>query len=155
MNKTLLKSVENVIVLLDFIFSNTTSNEEAVKLLNNVPLVVKQNMLVTKFSSENKLIIYNEPELFSDHEHLFVHKSLNEIVQEYRQYFREISYEDLNDLLPSIIDCDIYLNNSTYIEYEERSIECEKAWKLVSSSIENHLNRFKSSVRHNFQPGNC
>ena len=142
MNETLLKSTQNVIALLDYIFNTSLSNDEETDLLNNVPLLVNQNMLVTTFSSKEKLIIYQEPELFSNHGDRFLHKSLNGIIgiQKFNQYFRQISIQDLDALLSSILDPKIYFN-ANYVTYDDSRIgEYEKAWGIISSTLGNHLN---------------
>jgi hypothetical protein len=126
------------------------SSEKAItiNLLNNVPLIVNQNMLVTTFSSKEKLIIYQEPELFSNHGDRFLHKSLNGIIdiKNFNQYFRQISIQDLNSLLPSILDPKIYFNSPDYIKYDESRIdEYKNTWEIVSSSLENHLSEIKNA----------
>lgn len=70
-DQTLLKSIKHVKCLLEYIY-NRSSN--VFTSLENAPLVVKQNLKLAKFSTSNKIIIYQEPQLFVDHKHLFLHR---------------------------------------------------------------------------------
>lgn len=117
---------------------NTT---EAISLssLESVPLAINQNETLTVFSYRDKLIIHKEPNLFRNHEHRFLHKRLYSIfIQEenHIEYFRPMSIQDLDILLPSILDPDTYLNNSEYVEASESRIkECEEAWKQIEKCL--------------------
>ena len=128
--------------------SESSDKANTINLLNNVPLLVNQNMLVTTFSSKEKLIIYQEPELFPNHGDRFLHKSLNGIIdiRKLNQYFRKISIKDLDALLPSILDPKIYFNSPDYIKYDESRIgEYKKAWEIVSGSLDNKLSQITNA----------
>jgi hypothetical protein len=123
---------------------NISTTTEAVSLssLESVPLSVRQNETLTVFSSTDKLIIHDEPNLFRNHEHRFLHKLLYNIFnreENHIEYFRQMSIEDLAFLLPSILDSNTYLNNSEYVEASlslaSRIKECEKAWEQISKCL--------------------
>lgn len=122
---------------------NTT---EAISLssLESVPLAVNQNEMLTVFSYRDKLIIHNEPSLFRSHEHRLLHKRLYSIFireDNHIEYFRPMSIQDLDILLPSILDPDTYLNNSEYVEASESRIkECEKAWEQIEICLTSNRN---------------
>ena len=121
-------------------------NSQAISLssLESVPLAVNQNGTLTVFSSTDKLIIHDEPNLFHNHEHRFLHKRLYNIFireENHIEYLRKMSIEDLAFLLPSILNANTYLNNSEYVEASlSRIKECEKAWEQISKCLKHDNN---------------
>ena len=144
-DKTLLKSIENVKILLYYNIGyqkqiqNINSQAISLSSLESVPLAVNQNETLTVFSYRDKLIIHDEPNLFRNQEHRFLHIRLNSIFNQEQihfEYFRPMSIQDLDILLPSILDPYTYLNNSEYVEaLEFRIKECEEAWKQIERCL--------------------
>ena len=141
MDLTLLKCIDNVILLLQYIMTEKRRLNEPV-ILDSVPLMVKQSNALAAFSSSNQLINHDEPELFPNHSDLFVHTRIGDVLSRnsiHTKYFREMSIQDLAFLLPSILDANTYLNNSEYVEASPSSVsrikECEKAWEQISKCL--------------------
>lgn len=105
-----------------------------------MPLLVKQNIVVSTFSPSSKLIIHDESELFPNHSALFLNSRFYSyfiLKPNYINYFRKIQIQDLATLLPSILDPNVYFNQRKTVKFCDSEINAySKAWKLISQSFE-------------------
>lgn len=146
-DETFLKDSTNVRMILNYLLANANVQDVLNKLsiLEDMPLLLKQNMVLAKFSSSTKVYVYEDPCIFNGQDHQFVHKDLyNTLANKKCSFLHTIQIEDLANLLPSLLDSDLYITNDLFISHDKTKTQIYlKIWKIISEC-------FKSNEKPNF-----
>lgn len=130
-DKTIVKNSKNLNCLLDFVRQYTKNN---LNLLENCPLLLRQDEKLVAFSRINKVIYYDNPRIFKNHEYLFLHESQLTFFKDNELFFRPISTYDLAYLLPVLLDSNKYqtFNKSKCVEFDNDKIDTMMIiWKIL------------------------